>query len=162
MQARGPESDEERADHEADDSAAAERRHDEQREAEPDEDDREDSDAEPVEPHAALGAAATMTRQGACLSTKSTVPPKIVPRPPRPFRGAPMTMISEWRRSASSTIARPAFRARTSRPRTSTPYESPIARASSRRSLARSSSLGSRASSGSSRGTSTTLRAAIA
>src|SRR5438876_1535494 len=155
------EGDEERPEHEAERPAAAERRHHEQREAEPDEDDREDGDAEPVDPHAALGAAATMTRQGACLSTKSTVPPKIVPWPPRPFLGAPMTMISACRRSASSTIARPAWRARTRRPLTSTPYESPIARASSRRALARSSSPGSRASSGSSSGTSITLTAAI-
>src|SRR2546421_12511095 len=86
----GAEGDEERPEHEAERPAPAERRHDEQGEAEPDEDDREDGDAEPVDPHAALGAAATMTRQGACLSTKSTVPPKIVPWPPRPFLGAPM------------------------------------------------------------------------
>src|SRR5439155_17363497 len=113
------EGDEERAEHEADDSPAAQRRHHEQGEAEPDEDDSEDGDAEPVDPHAALGAAATMTRQGACLSTKSTVPPKIVPRPPRPFLGAPITMISAFRRSASSTIARPALPARPSRSRPS-------------------------------------------
>ncbi len=36
-------------------------------------------------------------------------------------------MISDWRASASATIAGPAERARSKRLRTSTPYESPIA-----------------------------------
>ena len=61
--------------------------------------------------HAARRPATTMTLLGACLRTKSTVSLK-TPRP-LPPRGAPMTMISLWRRFASSTIARPAWRALT-------------------------------------------------
>src|SRR3954468_14897403 len=102
------------------------------RDAQRDRDEPEDGGSAAVcVSHAALGAAATITRQGAFLSTKSTVPPKIRPR--RRWtsrRGAPITMISLLRRSASSTIARPARRARISRPTTCTPYASPIARAS--------------------------------
>ena len=103
---------------------------DQQRDADPDEHDCERNRCRAVGPHAALLPAATMTRQGACLRTKSTVSLKIVCRG-RPRRGAPITMICVPRRSASSTIARPALRARTIRLLTSTPYSSPIARASS-------------------------------
>src|SRR6266511_558167 len=110
--------------------------------------------------HAAFLPAATITRQGACLSTKSTVSPKSA-RPGRSARGAPMTMISELRLAASSTIARPALRARTIRSVTSTPYSSAIAAAASSAAYAFSSSSSRSASSGSSSGTSTTLTAAI-
>src|SRR3954451_9456826 len=67
--------------------------------------------------------AATMTRHGACFSTKSTVSPKIarLPAARRTRRGPPITMISEPRRVASSTMARPALRARTMRSTTRTP-----------------------------------------
>src|SRR5437899_149799 len=73
--------DEERAEQEPDHAAAVGGRHDEEGDPDPDERDREDGDASAVEPHAAAcGAAATMTRHGACLSTKSTVSPKIARR----------------------------------------------------------------------------------
>src|SRR5205823_11466019 len=125
-----PGGDEEHAEDEADGAASSGRRHGDERDSDPHESDREDRHSGPVEAHAAFGVAVTITRHGACFRTKSTVSPKTRP-PRRPLRGAPMTMISLRRRSASSTTARPALRARTSRPVTSTPYFSPIARASS-------------------------------
>ena len=72
-----------------------------------------------------------------------------------------MTMISELRRIASSTMARPMLRVRAMRPITVTPYESPIARASSSCSFASRTSSGSSASSGRSSGTSIAVRATI-
>ena len=72
------------------------------------------------------------------------------------FLGAPMTMISDARRSASWTIAAPAVRARMSRGITLTPYDSPIARASSSSRFASSSSAGMSADSGRSSGISIT------
>ena len=107
--------------------------------------------------------AATITRHGACLSTKSTVWPKMarcLAASSTP-RGPPMTTISESRRAASSTIARPALRARVIRPITLTPYDSPIARASSSCSFADATSSGRSASSGRSSGTSITVIATI-
>ena len=70
-------------------------------------------------------------------------------------------MISECRRIASSTIARPMLRVREIRPMTRTPYESPIARASSSCSFASRTSSGRSVSSGMSRGTSIAVNATI-
>ena len=70
-------------------------------------------------------------------------------------------MISVPRRSASSTIAGPALRARTRRSSTRIPYESPIAIASSSSSFAASSSSARSSSSGRPSGTSSTLSATI-
>src|SRR5919204_4748418 len=112
-------SDEEDAEQIAD-SAAGDRRLDDERDADPDEDEGQGDDRRPVRPHAARRSAATITRQGACLRTKSTVSLKTACRG-RSRRGVPITMISVCRRSASSTIARPALRARTRRSVTSTP-----------------------------------------
>src|SRR5256714_2189232 len=159
VEAAEPEADEEDADDVTEGGAPSRGRDGEHGDPDRDEDDAEGGDARAVEVHAAFRPAATMTRQGACLSTKSTVSLKTPPR--RSTRGAPMTMISVWRRCASSTIARPALRARTRRSLTSTPYSSPIAAAASRASYASASSSSSRVSSGSSRGTTTTLTAAI-
>src|SRR5690242_6752876 len=81
-------------------AAAADEREDDHRDAEPDQGQRE-QDADPAVHdvnHAALRPAATMTRHGAFLRTKSTVCPKIWRWRPR---GAPRTTISAWRRSAS-------------------------------------------------------------
>src|SRR5262249_58810421 len=96
----------------------------EDREAEPDGEQPEDEHAAAVHPgHAAALPAVTITRTGACLSTKSTVSPKIArfPRVRRTRRGPPITMISEPRRTLSSTIARPGLRARTMRETPFTP-----------------------------------------
>ena len=102
------------------DAAAVNRGDDEHHEAEEDHRRREHDDNTAVHlAHAADFPVATMTRTGACLSTKSTVSLK-TPRVPAP-RGAPITMISLCRRVASSTIALPALRARTIRSVTSTP-----------------------------------------
>src|SRR5207302_8071402 len=112
--------DEQRPEQEADPAAAC-CGDDDQRNPHADEGKPEDRDAAAVEiPHAASRAATTITRQGACLRTKSVVPPKI-PARARRRRGEPMTMICVCRRSASPTIARPARRSRASRPTTSTP-----------------------------------------
>src|SRR5581483_1346782 len=97
--------------------------------AERDRHEPEDEDPPAVDAHhAAALPAATITRHGACLRTKSTVSPKIRLRPDarRTRRGPPMTMISESRRRASSTIARPECLARTNRGVTRTPHDSPI------------------------------------
>src|SRR3954471_23818981 len=154
------EGDEEHADEVAEDGAPVNGRDDDERDADPDEDDAEDGDAAPVEVHAAtLRPAATITRQDACFRTKSTVSLKTPPR--CSARGAPMTMISLLRRTASSTIARPALRARTRRSVTFTPYSSPIATAASSASSARLSSSVASESSESSSGTTTTASAAI-
>src|SRR2546423_952246 len=76
---------EERAEHEPDRAAAVHRRHHDERDPDPDERDREEGDARAVEAHAAFGVAVTLTRHGACFSTKSTVSPKIAPPAcPRP------------------------------------------------------------------------------
>src|SRR5229473_2237298 len=136
IEAAGPERDEERADHEPAHAAAVQGGRDENAEAEHDDGERERERDPAIERRVHVVSsllAATMTRQGACLSTKSTVSPKIgrLPRARRTRRGPPMTMISEPRRVASSTIARPALRARTMRSVTRTPYDSPIALASS-------------------------------
>src|SRR6266540_4709322 len=120
-----------------------------------DEHDRKCRDAVPIRVHAAFRPAATITRHGACLSTKSTVSLKSA-RPGRSERGAPMTMISEMRLGASAKIASQAMRARTIRSVTSTPYSSAIAAAASSAAYAFSSSSSRSASSGSSSGTSTT------
>src|SRR4029453_7264706 len=71
--------------------------------------------------HAARRPAARSTRQGLALRTWSTVGPKIAVRRRAGRRGAPMTMSSAVRRSASSTIAGPARLARTSRVTARTP-----------------------------------------
>src|SRR5437773_5349358 len=134
VDAGGAERGEERADREPERPAALVRRADEDREAEHDRREAEDQHHAAVHlRHATALAATTMTRTGACLSTKSTVSPKIARLPVASLtrRGPPITMISEPRRTDSSTTARPAFRARTMRLITFTPYESPIARASS-------------------------------
>ncbi len=68
------------------------RRDRDERDADPDEDEGEADEAVPVGPHAARGPAATMTRLGACLRTKSTVSLNTARRPET--RGVPMTMIS--------------------------------------------------------------------
>src|SRR3954447_10914820 len=117
-----------------------------------------------VEAHAARSrGGATMTRHGAWRRTKSTASPKIWrrPRSSRTRRGPAMTMISELRRIASSTMARPMFRVRAMRPITVTPYDSPIARASSSCSFASRTSSGISASSGCSSGISIAVRATI-
>src|SRR5579864_7018659 len=134
IETRRPERDEEPADGVADRPPAFVGGFDEDDEAEHDRERPEDEHDAAVEGgHAAAPPAATMTRTGACLSTKSTVSPKIArfPAASRMRRGPPMTMISAPRRTASSVIARPALRARMMRAITLTPYESPIARASS-------------------------------
>src|SRR5207302_980349 len=105
---------------EAEDDADAEMRQRPDDDRQPDQDHQERHPAHQGHVHqAAFRPAATMTRDGAFLSTYSTVGPKIVFHPPR---RAPSTMISVARRSASSTIARPALRARTTRSTTRTPY----------------------------------------
>src|SRR6266550_2220693 len=164
VDAGGAEGDEERADYEPERPAALVRRADEDREAEHDRREGEDEHRSAVHlRHATALAATTMTRTGACLSTKSTVSPKIARLPVASLtrRGPPITMISEPRRTDSSTTARPAFRARTMRLTTLTPYESPIARASSSCSLASRTWTGRNASSGRSSGTSITVIATI-
>src|SRR5205814_1714440 len=106
----------------------------EEREPEADRDEAEDEDRATMQVAQAARSrgVATMTRQGACRRTKSTASPKIWRRPccRRTRRGPAITMISECRRIASSTIARPMLRVRAMRPMTFTPYESPVARAS--------------------------------
>src|SRR5437588_11641373 len=90
----GAERDEERADDEADGPAAGVRGPDEECEPKPDRNEREGEDGVPIDAaHCAALPAATMTRTGACLSTKSTVSPKIARRPveSRIRRGPPMT-----------------------------------------------------------------------
>src|SRR2546428_354987 len=150
VEPRGAECDEQRADSEPHRPSALIGRADEDREAEHDREHPEDQHRPAVDAaHAAALPAATIRRTGACLSTKSTVSPKIARLPAASFtrRGPPMTMISAPRRTASSTIARPEFRARTMRETTFTPYESPIARASSSCSCASRTSSGRYASS---------------
>src|SRR5690349_10471258 len=94
------EGDEEDAHEVAEDRAAVDGRDDDEREPDPDEDGAEDGDGAAIGVHAAaFRPAATITRQGACLRTKSTVSLNTPPR--RSERGAPMTMISLVRRSAS-------------------------------------------------------------
>src|SRR6266550_1705408 len=82
------------------------RRDDDERDADAHEEEGEDHDQGAIRGQAAFRPATTITLEGACFSTKSTVSLK-TPRPLDP-RGAPMTMISLWRRAASSTMARPA------------------------------------------------------
>src|SRR5207244_3516915 len=88
--------DEESAEEIAGASAPDHRLH-EQRDADPDEEQRECGRARAIGLHAAFRPAATMTRHGACFSTKSTVSLKTALRA-RSVRGVPMTMISVWRR----------------------------------------------------------------
>src|SRR5581483_220273 len=130
VDAAGADSDEE----DSDECADPVRRPGHDGDAEGDGDHPEDEDPPPVNAHhAAALPAVTITRHVACLSTKSTVSPKIRFRPAasRTRRGLPMTMISASRRCASSTTARPGLRARTRRGITRTPYDSPMALASS-------------------------------
>src|SRR5204862_8305830 len=113
VQAPGARDDEERADQVADAAAVAlgdddHYRADEHRRH------REEARGLAVD-HATRRAAATITRDFEFLSTKSTVFPKIALRPGWRARGAPTTMISACRRSASSMIAPPAWRAPTRR-----------------------------------------------
>src|SRR4051794_32876382 len=118
------ECDEERPDDVADEAAAVHGGDDEHREADEHHRRREHDDRARVRPaHAVTFPVATITRTGACFRTKSTVSPKIARRPAASLtrRGPPMTMISEPRRMASSTIARPEFRARMMRVTTLTP-----------------------------------------
>src|SRR2546430_10476206 len=76
VDAGGAERDEERADREPDRPAALVGRADENREAEDDRRDAEDEHRPAVEAaHATALAATTITRTGACLTTKSTVSP---------------------------------------------------------------------------------------
>src|SRR6476469_3858117 len=124
VDAGGAEGDEERADREPERPAALVGRPDEDREPEHDRRDGEGQHCTAVHlRHDTALAATTITRIGACLSTKSTVSPKIArfPAVSRTRRGPPITMISEPRRTDSSTPARPAFRARTMRLTTFTP-----------------------------------------
>src|SRR5678815_2427215 len=95
VQAAGAQGDEQNADQIADPAAVA-RCLDEDLDPEYDRDDAEDQRRISVAGfHAARGAAATITRHGAFLRTKSTVPQKIRPRRrSRSRRGEPMTMIS--------------------------------------------------------------------
>src|SRR5438445_5419862 len=106
------------------------RRDDDERDPDAHEEQSEDHDQGAVRGQAAFRPATTITLEGACFRTKSTVSLK-TPRPLAP-RGAPMTMISLWRRAASSTIARPACRARTIRSVHFQPESSAIASAAYR------------------------------
>src|SRR5204863_5895907 len=129
VQAAYSERDEKHAEEVPDRAAAHCHGLDEQRDPQPDRENAEGEDRALVEAgHAALSrGVATITRHGAWRRTKSTASPKIWRRPRwrRTRRGPAITMISEWRRIASSTIARPMFRVRAMRPMTRTPYESP-------------------------------------
>ena len=109
---------------------------DEKRDPEHDREEPEHEDGAAIETgHAARSrGVATITRHGAWRSTKSTESPKIC-APAALQLHAPRAGhdddLGARGRIASSTIARPMLRVRAMRPMTRTPYESPIARASS-------------------------------
>src|SRR5581483_1419450 len=126
VEARAAEREQKQPERVTDAAAPRARGLDEDGDPEPDRHEPEDEHGAPVEAggHAAAASrAATITRQGACLSTKSTVSPKMGRRRAASLRrrGPPMTTISEPRRTASSTMARPALRARRMRGITRTP-----------------------------------------
>src|SRR5256884_8527809 len=133
--ASDPEPDEEHAEEIARGAASDSNRLGEERDPQRDRDEPEREDRAAVQAgHAARSrGVATITRHGAWRRTKSTASPKIWRRPRcnRTRRGPAMTMISELRRIASSTMARPMLRVRAMPPITVTPYQSPIAPAPS-------------------------------